>query len=320
MTRNGYYGGVRLLWAICAEVRPSRSLTPRIRALTRPRLTTKFYKHWAATQTPLPARGFRLSYETTIPRQAGLSGSSAIVTAALSCLEAHFGAAFALPKATRPALVLAAERALGITAGLQDRVVQTYEGVVYMDFDAEGMSARGHGEYTPLDPDTLPPLWCVPCLRCFVFIFYSGFDDLSLGCVNRLVWCDNPGDSGAVHSTVRARWDAGDDTTRQLMAQVAALAPAGRAALAARDVAALAALMDTNFELRRGLFGDAALGARNVAMVRTAQRCGASAKFCGSGGAAVALCPAGEEQEAQLARDCAAAGLRCERVRVRRPE
>ena len=58
--------------------------------------------------------------------------------------------------------MLAAEAALGITAGLQDRVVQTYEGVVFMDFEAEGMKARGHGEYTPLDPDLLPPLWCVP--------------------------------------------------------------------------------------------------------------------------------------------------------------
>ena len=134
------------------------------------------------------------------------------------------------------------------------------------------------------------------------------------------MWCDNPGDSGAVHSTVRARYDAGDETTRELMAQVAALAPAGRAALEARDYTTLAARMDANFELRRGLFGDAALGARNVAMVRAAQRCGAGAKFCGSGGAAVALCPAGAEQEAQLAKDCEAAGLRCERVRVRRPE
>ena len=134
------------------------------------------------------------------------------------------------------------------------------------------------------------------------------------------MWADNPGDSGAVHATVRARWDAGDPATRALMAQVASLAPAGRAALEAGDVATLGSLMDANFELRRGLFGDAALGARNVAMVRTAQRCGAGAKFCGSGGAAVAVCPDGAAQEEQLARDCAAAGLRCERVRVRRPE
>ena len=92
----------------------------------------QYHEHWAATATPLPPRGFRLSYDTNIPRQAGLSGSSAIVTAALSCLEAYYGDAFALPRALRPALVLAAESALGITAGLQDRVVQSYEGVVYM--------------------------------------------------------------------------------------------------------------------------------------------------------------------------------------------
>ena len=283
-----------------------------------PRLV-QFHEHWAATATPLPPRGFSLSYDTNIPRQAGLSGSSAIVTAALSCLEAYFGAAFALPRETRPALVLAAEAALGITAGLQDRVVQTYEGVVYMDFEAEGMKTRGHGAYTPLDPDLLPPLWCVLCSFGVDVLLVVGAKSRVV-VANRLVWCDNPGDSGAVHSTVRARWDAGDETTRQLMTQVAALAPAGRAALEARDYEALAALMDANFELRRGLFGDAALGDRNVAMVRTAQRCGAGAKFCGSGGAAVACCPAGPEQEARLARDCEAAGLRCERVRVHRPE
>jgi len=101
------------------------------------------------------------------------------------------------------------------------------------------------------------------------------------------------------------------------MAQVAALAHRGRAALEGGDVSGLAALMDANFELRRGLFGDAALGTLNVAMVRTAQRCGAGAKFCGSGGAAVALCPGGEEQEAQLRAACLAAGFLCERVLLR---
>ena len=57
--------------------------------------------------------------------------------------------------------MLAAESALGITAGLQDRVVQTYEGVVYMDFAEKAFAERGHGDYAPLDPDLLPQLWCV---------------------------------------------------------------------------------------------------------------------------------------------------------------
>jgi glucuronokinase len=101
-------------------------------AHTAPARFAQYHDHWAAAGTPLPPRGFRLSYDTTIPKQAGLSGSSAIVTAALSALETHFGPPFALPRAQRPNLVLAAERALGITAGPQDRVIQTFEGLVYM--------------------------------------------------------------------------------------------------------------------------------------------------------------------------------------------
>jgi len=143
------------------HLRQGASLPPLQRAPLTHAFASQYHEHWAATPTPLPSRGFRLSYDTNIPRQAGLSGSSAIVTAALSCLEAFFGDSFALPKPLRPALVLAAESALGITAGLQDRVVQTYEGAVFMDFSAEGMKACGHGDYTPLDPDLLPPLWCV---------------------------------------------------------------------------------------------------------------------------------------------------------------
>jgi hypothetical protein len=50
--------------------------------------------------------------------------------------------------AAPPAQVLACETDLGITAGLQDRVIQCYEGVVYMDFtDRALMAAEGRGVY-----------------------------------------------------------------------------------------------------------------------------------------------------------------------------
>ncbi len=279
----------------------------------------QFHAYHAQRGAVLPPRGFRLSYDTDVPKQAGLSGSSAIVTAALSCLEAHFGAEFAIPLNTRPNLVLAAESALGITAGLQDRVVQSYEGVVYMDFEEAGMKARGYGEYTRLDPALLPRLWCAPHVsrtHAHVNLYLTCFNLVHL----RLIWCDNPGDSGAVHSTVRRRWDSGDATTRELMTQVAALGPLGCAALEARDVAALAALMNKNFELRRQLFGDEALGAQNIRMVDVATRCGAAAKFTGSGGAVVALCPDGAVQEQALQDTCRAEGLRCELVRMHAPQ
>ena len=71
----------------------------------------------------------------------------------------------------------------------------------------------------------------------------------------------------------------------------------GSAATAGR----LAELMDTNFDLRRSLYGDAALGAVNIAMVECARSCGAAAKFCGSGGCVLVCCPAGPEQVQKVA-------------------
>lgn len=48
------------------------------------------------------------------------------------------------------------------------------------------------------------------------------------------------------------------------------------------------------------MFGDAALGELNLKMVAAARSVGAAAKFTGSGGAIVAYCPMGEEQEMLL--------------------
>jgi glucuronokinase len=48
------------------------------------------------------------------------------------------------------------------------------------------------------------------------------------------------------------------------------------------------------------MFGDAALGETNLAMIATARSVGAAAKFTGSGGAVVVYCPEGEQQEQRL--------------------
>ena len=56
--------------------------------------------------------------------------------AALRALSAFYRVN--LPTEWLPSLALSAETAeLGIPAGLQDRVIQTYEGLVYMDFSTE---------------------------------------------------------------------------------------------------------------------------------------------------------------------------------------
>ena len=81
-----------------------------------------FFSHRIA----LTRRNFTLSYDTNVPRQVGLAGSSAIVTATLKCLMAFFNLTSQdMPKTLQPQFILDVEKEeLRINAGLQDRVVQ----------------------------------------------------------------------------------------------------------------------------------------------------------------------------------------------------
>ncbi|KAM0954862.1 hypothetical protein TB2_022967 [Malus domestica] len=265
---EGYYGGVRLLMAICKV----------------------FFDYCKDNAIELEARNFTLSYDTNIPRQAGLSGSSAIVCAALSCLLDFHKVRHLIKVEVRPGLILNAEKQLGIVAGLQDRVAQVYGGLVYMEFAKEDMDTLGHGIYTPMDVSLLPPL--------------------------HLIYAENPSDSGKVHSTVRRRWLNGDEFIISSMTEVADIALEGRTALLEKDYAKLASLMNRNFDLRRSMFGDDALGALNIEMVEVARRVGAASKFTGSGGAVIVFCPDGPLQVKLLEDECRKAGFKLEQIEV----
>ncbi|KAG0556197.1 hypothetical protein KC19_11G034000 [Ceratodon purpureus] len=263
---EGYYGGVRLLMATCKV----------------------FHAYCSDHGIPLHDRNFTLSYDTNVPRQTGLSGSSAIVCAALSCLLEYYDVGDRMKVEDRPRVMLSAEEELGITAGLQDRVAQVYGGLVYLDFDRHYLERTGNGLYVPMDPKLLPQL--------------------------HLIYAKNPSDSGKVHSTVRKRWLDGDELVRSCMQEVANLAVMGREALLQQDFRTIAKLMDRNFDLRRTMFGDAALGKMNIDMVETARSVGAACKFTGSGGAVIALCLDGEKQVKALEEACAKAGFIVEPV------
>uniref|UniRef100_A0A0D3HJM8 Methylthioribose-1-phosphate isomerase n=1 Tax=Oryza barthii TaxID=65489 RepID=A0A0D3HJM8_9ORYZ len=226
----------------------------------------------------------------TSSMSAGLSGSSAIICAALSCLLDFYNVRHLIKVEIRPNIILDAEKELGIVAGLQDRVAQVYGGLVYMDFGKEHMDTLGHGVYTPLDINLLPPL--------------------------HLIYADNPSDSGKVHSTVRQRWLDGEEFIISSMEEVARLALDGRKALLDKNYRELARLMNRNFDLRRQMFGDDVIGTVNIKMVEAARSVGAAAKFTGSGGAVVALCPDGEAQVLLLEKVCRDAGFLVQRIQV----
>ena len=65
-----------------------------------------------------------------------------------------------IPFEILPNIVLAVEKdELGINAGLQDRVIQVYEGCVYMDFNKDQIDSAGHGIYERVKPSLLPNLY-----------------------------------------------------------------------------------------------------------------------------------------------------------------
>ena len=203
-------------------------------------------------------RPFAAWAESDIPRQVGLGGSSAIVTAAMRAFMEYFEVE--IPVEVLPGLVLSAERdELDINAGLQDRVAQVYGGCVYMDFDPEILGRTGAGRYERLDPALLPPL-------------YLAFKP-SLGKV-----------SGRVLNEIKAKFDRGDAHTIEVLRRIAGLAERGKSALLAGDRDLFASLMDENFNLRRTIM---TISPANIEMVEAARRTGAPAKFAGSGGSIV---------------------------------
>ncbi|TWW81991.1 hypothetical protein D4764_01G0018060 [Takifugu flavidus] len=196
----------------------------------------------------LTKQNFMLRYDTNIPRQVGLAGSSAIVLATLKCLMKFYNITDNdLPKPIRANFILNVETdELFITAGLQDRVVQVYEGLVYMDFSRTLMDEHGYGSYVSMDMGALPPFW--------------------------LAYLSDPSDSGRIHSNIRQRWLSGEPLVVEAMRTFAELTDQARVALENRDWTTLAQLMDQNFELRRTVYTDECLGPGNLKMVRLAKK------------------------------------------------
>jgi len=256
---HGYYGGIRLIKATIK----------------------RFLEYCQAQKLTLHDRNFSIRYQTNIPRQVGMAGSSAIIVATLRCLMEFYGVK--IPLEAQPSFVLSIEmEKLGITAGLQDRVIQVYEGVVYMDFDP-AMEHRVDGlkcyRYEPLPPALLPPM----------YVAYH--DSLS-----------EP--TEVFHNDIRGRFNRGEPKVVDAMKHLAEITRQGREAILSRDYALLGKLMDDNFNVRRGIYN---LAPWQVNMVEVARQCGASANFAGSGGAIIGTYQ-GEEMFAELGKCLGAIG------------
>ncbi|RBP45025.1 glucuronokinase [Roseimicrobium gellanilyticum] len=232
----GYYGGIRLLKAT----------------------VKRFADYCAKEGIPLHDRNFTLRYESNVPPQVGMAGSSAIICAGLRALMDFYQVE--VPLHIQPNLVLSVENdELGIPAGLQDRVIQVYEGVVFMDFNRGLMEERGYGNYEVIDPSLLPPL----------YVAYTR--QLSEG-------------TEVFHNDIRSRWNRGEREIVSAMYHWAGLAERVKEMLLSGRGRDIGPLLNENFDLRRRLYK---ISKGNIDMVEAARSVGASAKFTGSGGAIV---------------------------------
>ena len=173
-------------------------------------------------------------WATSVPREVGLGGSSAIVTAAVRALCALHGDVLAPDDLAEMVLAVEVDD-LGVAAGRQDRYAQAHEGLVLMDF------AGDRPQVERLDPALLPDLY--------------------------LAWrADAAGTSHAVHGGLRGRAD--EPGLRAGMARLADHARAARDALLSGDRAAFAGAVDASFDERAALLE--LDPRRHVEMVRAA--------------------------------------------------
>ena len=232
----GYYGGIRMLKAV----------------------SKLFFEYCMERGISIPRRNFTAEYKINVPRLVGLSGSSAICSAMLKALMKFYEVSISEEYA--PTLCLEAERdELGINCGYQDRVIQMYNGLVFMDFDKTHLESHGYGRYERLSPSLLPNL-------------YVAYDP------NRAE------ESGKAHKKVKKLFEQKSPNVLSAMSEFADIAQKGRDALVAGRKEMLSSLIDANFDLRDSIFN---VSEENRRMITVARSVGASAKFAGSGGAIV---------------------------------
>jgi glucuronokinase len=233
----GYYGGFRLIKAALK----------------------KFHEYCREQGLKIEKRNFTIRYHSSIPLHLGLAGSSAIITACLQAVMEYYQVK--IEPAELASLVLSVEtEELGIGGGLQDRVAQAFQGLVYMDFERSYMEKHGKGKYEQLEKAD--------------FHFYIAYKtSLSES-------------SETVHNDLRYRYNNNESVVVEAMKQFAVITDKFKAAYQSADISMMNTLLDSNFDLRASI---CRISKENRDMIDIARRHTVSAKFTGSGGAIIGL-------------------------------
>lgn len=202
----------------------------------------------------------KISIDTNIPVQAGLAGSTAVLSAVISAVASYVGYKFHKYHLAEINRIIELHY-MKCQCGYQDAYMTTFGGLNYLDF-------RGKEYYKDLDEEiyaTVEPLRDYVKELPFV-IAHTGIKH----------------HSGNFHKPLRERWLEDEPEVVNAYNEIAHLAREGKKALLNCDWDQLAYLMNKNHELQDSLVNS---GEQNNYMIKVAKENGAlAAKLAGAGG------------------------------------
>jgi len=216
--------------------------------------------------TELPAR---IEYDTEIPFQAGMAGSTALLAALVAALLEFGGQHFERHYFAEHIRSIELNR-MGVMCGYQDAYMVTFGGLNYMEFrDKEYYREVDDEVFASIEPlgDHAPSLPLI--------LAHTGVQHMS----------------GAVHKPLRERWEDGEPAVVEGYKRIAALARQGKRALLLGDWETLGRLMNENHAIQRDLGGSGPQNEHLIAAALAAGALGAKLSGAGHGGTIIALHP-----------------------------
>lgn len=202
----------------------------------------------------------RISIRSDVPVQAGLAGSTAVLSAVLAAVSTYLGYKFHKYHLAELNRIIELHY-MKCQCGYQDAYMTTFGGLNYLDF-------RGKEYYKDLDREiyaTVEPLHPFVDKLPFV-VAHTGIKH----------------HSGNFHKPLRERWLEGDRAAIEGYEEIASIAREGKKALINQDWDELAYLMNKNHQIQNSL---ADSGEKNLYMMKAAMENGAlAAKLAGAGG------------------------------------
>lgn len=201
---------------------------------------------------------FHLEADTAIPMQAGLAGSTALVCAIISAVQASTGQLEHRHRLVETVRSVELNE-LGVLCGFQDATMAVFGGLRFIDVRNRESLKQGPDEPYVVAEPIRPP--------AFPFVLaHTGVRH----------------HSGTVHKSLRDRWLDGETAVVSGYTRIQRIAQLGKRALLDGDWDSLAALMNENHAIQRDLGGS---GESNEILIEAALAAGAqAAKLAGAGG------------------------------------